>query len=365
MQRVVVVGGGVIGMMHAYFAELHGFRVVHLEREKAARGASVRNFGLIWVSGRAPGAELRLALRARELWEDITARVPGLGFRPHGSLTVACDETELKLLAAAAALPDASERGFRLLDGAELRSVNPAVRGAALGALHCGVDAIVEPRLAPRALRSALETSHLYRWLPGREAVSITAHTVLDQEGSKHDGDLVVICPGAAHGGVLGDELTKTAIRRVRLQMMQTDPFAGDVTTSLADVDSLRYYPAYAGLGLNRLPPQPPEAARVKAQLLLVQRLDGALTIGDTHEHDEPFGFDLDEGAYDHLRSRAEQLLGQSLPPTRRRWAGVYSQVTDDRLYHRSEPAPGVVVVTGVGGRGMTCAPAIAEETFR
>src|SRR5258708_1947565 len=33
-------------------------------------------------------------------------------------------------------------------------------------------------------------------------------------------------------------------------------------------------------------------------------------------------------------------------------------------LYHRSEIAPGVVLVTGRGGRGMTCAAAIAEETF-
>jgi hypothetical protein len=26
--------------------------------------------------------------------------------------------------------------------------------------------------------------------------------------------------------------------------------------------------------------------------------------------------------------------------------------------------APGVMLVTGPGGRGMTCSPAIAEETF-
>ncbi len=51
-------------------------------------------------------------------------------------------------------------------------------------------------------------------------------------------------------------------------------------------------------------------------------------------------------------------------PPVRCRWAGVYSQVTTGELYHRSAPAPGVVLVTGPGGRGMTCAPAIAEETF-
>jgi glycine/D-amino acid oxidase-like deaminating enzyme len=42
----------------------------------------------------------------------------------------------------------------------------------------------------------------------------------------------------------------------------------------------------------------------------------------------------------------------------------VYSQVTGTELYHRSEVEPGVVLVTGPGGRGMTCAPAIAEQTF-
>jgi len=31
----------------------------------------------------------------------------------------------------------------------------------------------------------------------------------------------------------------------------------------------------------------------------------------------------------------------------------------------RAEAEPGVVLVTGPGGRGMTCSPAIAEETFR
>ena len=38
--------------------------------------------------------------------------------------------------------------------------------------------------------------------------------------------------------------------------------------------------------------------------------------------------------------------------------------MTDDRLYYRSSPGPGVVVVTGPAGRGMTLSPAIAEETW-
>jgi len=38
--------------------------------------------------------------------------------------------------------------------------------------------------------------------------------------------------------------------------------------------------------------------------------------------------------------------------------------VAGHALYHRSEVEPGVVLVTGPGGRGMTCSPAIAHETF-
>ena len=365
--RAVVVGGGVLGTMHAVEARRRGFDVVHLEREPDARGASVRNFGLVWVSGRAGGAELDLARRARQRWAQIAADVPGVGFRPHGSLTLAADDTELSLLKEASVRPDAGLRGYELLDPAAARDVNPAVRGPIAGALLCTQDAIVEPRAVPSALRTHLLGAGGYRWLPGREAVVTEPYRVRDHTGEWHRGDLVVVCSGAAYTGVAGPHLATypaPPLRRVRLQMMQTQPFGGRLTTAIADGDSMRYYPAFDLPGRGRLGRQPPVAARTRAQLLLVQRLDGSLTIGDTHEYDEPFAFDVDEGAYDHLRGRAEQLLGSPLPPVQRRWAGVYSQVTGNELYHRSQIQPGVVLVTGPGGRGMTCSPAIAEETF-
>ncbi|MGP7997027.1 MAG: FAD-dependent oxidoreductase [Streptosporangiaceae bacterium] len=368
---VVVVGGGVLGLMHAVEARDRGHDVVHLEREPGSRGASVRNFGLIWLSGRDGGPELDLARRARAGWERLAGEVPGIGFRPHGSLTLATDDAELTLLKEAAARPDARLRGFELLDPAGVRRVNPALRGEFAGGLHGQLDAIVEPRQVPTALRGYLQAGSPaaagYTWLPGREAVQVTPHAVRDHTGAWHHGDLVVLCPGAAHTGVAGPHLAGWArppVRRVRLQMLQTGPFGPDLTTSVADGDSLRYYPAYDLPGRAQLAAQPGVAARAGAQLLLVQRLDGGLTIGDTHEYAEPFPFDVDERPYQHLLHKAELLLGAMLPPVRRRWAGVYSQVTGDDLYHRSEVAPGVVLVTGPGGRGMTCAPAIADDTF-
>ncbi len=372
MDRIVIVGGGVLGMMHAVQARGRGLDVVQLEREAAPRGASVRNFGLVWVSGRAPGPELALAKRARELWEDLAAEVPAIGFRPHGSLTLAADDAELALLKEAAEMPDAAQRGFELLDPAAATHANPALRGEFAGALLCRSDAIVEPRAVPAAFRDhLLATSPAvgagYQWLPGREAVEVAAHAVRDHTGTWHKGDLVVLCTGAAHTGVAGRHLAgydRPPVRRVRLQMLQTEPFGTRLSTSVADGDTLRYYPAYDLPARARLGPQDPAAAAAGAQLLLVQRLDGSLTIGDTHAYGEPFGFDLDETLYDLLRGRAQRLLGTELPRTRRRWAGVYSQVTGSELYHRSVVTEGVVLVTGPGGRGMTCSPAIAEETF-
>jgi len=71
----------------------------------------VRNFGLVWVSGRAAGRELAVAARARQRWEEIAGLVPGTGFRANGSLTVATSEEEWEVLVEAAELPDATERG--------------------------------------------------------------------------------------------------------------------------------------------------------------------------------------------------------------------------------------------------------------
>jgi FAD dependent oxidoreductase len=114
--RVIVVGGGIPGLMHAWTAVQRGHHVVHVEREAGPRGASVRNFGLLWVSGRRTGHELDLAIRARELWRGIGSAVPAVGLRPNGSLTVLRTAEEVKVATEVCARPDAVRRGLRLLD---------------------------------------------------------------------------------------------------------------------------------------------------------------------------------------------------------------------------------------------------------
>lgn len=374
---VTVVGGGVLGSMHAWFALERGHRVVQVERDAEARSASVRNFGLVWVSGRRDGAELTLALRARELWGAIGERAPGLGFRPHGSLTVALDETELGVMGEYASGSAAAERDTVLLEPDEVRVVNPGVAGDIAGALHCRSDAIVEPRVAQPALREAMIATGRYEFVNRRHVVARDGPAVVDHLGHRYDADVLVICPGAVHDGLDGDHLSAAPLQRCQLQMMQTVPLDVELTTSIADVDSMRYYPAYEHVDLGPLGPQAPVAVEHRMQLLMVQRLDGSLTIGDTHRYDpDPstgdavsLPFDVDTDPYDHLTARAEAILGRPLPRVQRRWSGVYSQLARsapaDAVYHHAVIDDGVVVVTGPGGRGMSLAPAIAERTWQ
>ncbi|MEV8290901.1 TIGR03364 family FAD-dependent oxidoreductase [Streptomyces niveus] len=367
--RVIVVGAGVVGTMHAWHAVDRGHEVVQIERESEARGASLRNFGQIWVSGRAGGEELATALRARELWQEIGGRVPGVGFRACGSLTPLRGELETAVAEAAVARADAADRGYRLLTADEARVLNPALRGDFTGALWCERDAAVEPRTAQLALKQALLASGRYTFLGGREVREVVgAASVRDDHGDIHTGDAVILATGAWLGGLVR-ELAGPGlpVRRVRLQMMQTDPLGEDLTTSVADADSFRYYPAYRGDALEALnsgQPQAPTAAEHRMQLLMVQRRDGGLTIGDTHEYEHPFAFDTVQEPYDHLTRVVESFIGRPLPRVRRRWAGVYAQCTDTaRVVHRQQVRDGVWLVTGPGGRGMTCSPAIAEAT--
>jgi len=371
-RRVVIVGGGVLGTMHALEACRRGCEVVHLEADAGPRRASVRNFGLVWVSGRASGPELDLAVRARELWEQIAGHSPAVGFRPDGSLTIARHEPELALMSEAASQPDGAARGFELLDPADVRQANPAVRGELLGGLRCTRDAIVEPGLVLGALRVTLEATGRYTWHPRRQVVDVETTpngtaVAIDQLGDRHEGSVVVLCIGdrlSGLGGRIGATLAAAPLHRCRLQMMQTAPTTERLTTALADADSMRHYPAFDLPGRTALPEPAATTSEWGMQLLLVQRAAGGLTMGDTHTYDEPFDFAVEEHLYDDLRARAEAVLGWSLPPVVRRWAGVYTGVTDERICYRTTVDTGVVIVTGPAGRGMTLSPAIAEETW-
>jgi len=366
MKRVVIVGGGVIGTMHAYFALKAGFEVVQIERDFEAASASVRNFGLIWVSGREEGVELDLALRARLLWAEV-GRQASIGFRGNGSLTIARTDAEFGVLQEAAAMHDAQSRGFEILHKREVQQLEPLLTGNYVGALRCTLDGAVEPSMLFSGLREYLVKNKHYQWINNFDVVgfrhSENGNFVWNSGGVEIAGEYMVFCPGAAHEGFLREYMHDAPLRKVFLQMGATVPIGEQLLHSIADADSLRYYPAFKNLSLDCLPPQSQIAREHKMQLLLAPRFDGSFTIGDTHLYSEPFSHEIIEEPYQHLLEVINAIFGREFS-IGKRWSGIYSQSTSPNdIYYRNEIAPGAVIVTGGGGRGNTLSPAIAEET--
>ena len=149
--------------------------------------------------------------------------------------------------------------------------------------------------------------------------------------------------------------------------MMQTAPLGEQLTTAVADADSFRYYPAYDGPALDVLKqtPQATVAESNAMQLLMVQRAHGGLTIGDTHEYAEPFGFDVQSDPYDYLQdSRRGAARAENAADRTPLGRGLLPGDTPGEVVVRRQPCPQCAPVTGPGGRGMTMSPAIAETTY-
>ena len=85
---VAVVGAGIVGLAHAWIAAGNGQRVVILERDPRPRGASIRNFGMLWPLSQPNGPNYQTALASRALWLEL-ANDAGLWHRDRGSLHLA------------------------------------------------------------------------------------------------------------------------------------------------------------------------------------------------------------------------------------------------------------------------------------
>src|ERR1700755_611156 len=70
---LAIVGAGIVGLAHALAAVRRGLRVVVIDRDAQANGASVRNFGFITVSGQERGQVWRRAMRSRDVWLEVAA----------------------------------------------------------------------------------------------------------------------------------------------------------------------------------------------------------------------------------------------------------------------------------------------------
>lgn len=363
---LAVVGAGIVGLAHALAAARRGLKVVVIDRDPGAMGASIRNFGFVTVTGQAEGDTRRRALRSRAVWEEVAPKA-GIAIHQRGALAVARRPEAHEVLAAYAACPEGE--GCELHDALHARRRWPMLAAGLSGALWSPHELRVDAREALPGLARWLAQEHgvEFRW--GVSVNGVEESLVHHAEGRVEAG-AVVLAPGEGIRALAPEIARRAGLRACRLQMLRTVPqppaFRLDAVL-MSDLSLVRYEGFAAQRPAARLRARlEAEAAEPLARgvhLLVAQDADGSLVVGDSHEYADaaqPFSSEsVDALILDEL----DAVLDVPRPGIAQRWAGVYpvadvAPLLRERLGDRTR----AVVVTS--GTGMSTAFAIGEETI-
>lgn len=365
---VAVVGGGIVGLAHAWRAASRGQKVILFERSPQAMGASIRNFGMVWPIGQPPGELHDMAMRSRELWLELAAAA-GVWIKPCGSLHAAHRPDELAVLEEFVAL-FGSQLGVELLTPVETLARTPAIQPEGLlGAMWSASEVCVNP---PQAIAAIPKWFSLTELVTCEFSTTITAiddsRRLFASDGRSWRAERIVVCSGSDFHTLLPQAAIDEGLRLCKLHMLRTVAQANRwrIGPHLASGLTLRHYtsfaacPALAALK-QRVQRDTPELDRYGIHVMASQNDLGQVILGDSHEYDHEIS-PFDRSEIDELIMR--ELHRQFVLPDwtiESRWHGVYAK-HPSRAILEIEPSPGVHVCVGPGGAGMTMSFGIAER---
>lgn len=358
---LIVVGAGVVGLAHALAASRRGKRVLVLERDTQANGASIRNFGFVTVTGQERGRVWDLAARSAAIWREI-AGPAGIQIEQQGLLLVAQRPEAVAVIDAF--LDTEMGAGCTRLDASQIAADWPMVRGARAGLLS-RQDLRVDSPMAIPALSRWLAAAHQVEFAYGVTVQSVETGRVHAAEGV-YEADAVVVCPGDEGAALFPQAFAAAGVTRCKLQMLRLAPPGWRLPTPImSDLSLVRY------LGYAALPEAEALRARLEAEvmpaldhgvhLIAVQNADGSLVVGDSHDYaptPDPFAA---AGVEELILDAYRDVLGEP-PRVTARWTGTYASAAGHSFVQ--SPMPGVRLVVVTGGTGASTAFALAEDVM-
>ena len=237
---VAIVGGGVIGVMAAWFLRQKGLSVLVLEKGRIAGEQSSRNWGWVRQQGRDPG-ELPIMVESLAIWKRLAEEMgASLGFRQTGVLYLAKTDREMAGFEAWTEHSRAHQLDTRLLTGAETLAMLKGAVAPWKGALYTASDARAEPWTAVPALAArAEEAGVLIREGCAVRALDIAAGRVAGvvTEAGRVACNQVVVAAGAWSRLFLGRHGVKIPQLSVLASVAATEPMPAIFPGNAADDD--------------------------------------------------------------------------------------------------------------------------------
>jgi FAD dependent oxidoreductase TIGR03364 len=362
---LAVVGAGIVGLSCALAAARRGLKVVVLERDERARGASVRNFGLVTVTGQDREGVWRRARRSREVWQQVATQA-GIPIVNRG-LWLAARRPESAALLEAFLRSDMAD-GCSLLTPAAARRQCRHLDTSGLEAVLLSPHELrVESREAIPKLAEWLARDHgvAFRWAT---AVHAAEPPRLETSRGPVAAAAVAVCPGDDLTTLYPQRLAKAGVSRCSLQMLRLEsPGFALPGTVMSDLSLLRYG-GFAGLPESRalrrrLQAEQGEHLRHGVHLIVAQGPDGSLVVGDSHHYDAAAAPFADERVYALILEEYSAVVGRPPPAVRERWLGSYATAKAGAVLIDA-PTPRVRLVVVTSGIGASTGFAIGEETI-
>lgn len=367
--NIAIVGGGIVGVAHALCAAEAGLRVALFERHAQPVGATIRNFGMIWPIGQ-PAERMELVLKSRDTWLRM-AHATGMWIRDEGSLHVAYHEDEWRVLQEFA--ESAYEKGYdvSIYSVKQCMERSPGLNPKGLlGGLYSRTELNVDPRQALPLLHKYLSEKHQVDFYYST-AITAIDHPSLTDGKRVWEADRIIVASGADLGTLYPDWHRNGRLIQSKLQMLRTVPQDPGyrLGSNIAAGLTLLHYDAFAACpGVHdlrqRMEVERTEYLKYGIHVMVSATADNALTIGDSHEYGHDFlpfnSTHINELILDYLSTffqRPKVRIAET-------WNGVYTKTTDGSMYWAEAPEPGVLLINGLGGAGMTLSFGVADQVI-
>ncbi|RKU27793.1 glycine oxidase ThiO [Candidatus Poribacteria bacterium] len=351
-KKIIIIGGGVIGLGIGWQLAKAGASVRIYERSEAGRAASWAAAGMLAPLAEAHTEEsalLKLGCESlarypqwvRELEADAEMSI---GYRMEGTLIIGLEPDDTYQLRHLYTAQQDLGLDVEWLSGRAAREIEPVLSPRITAAIHCGTDYQVDNRQMVTALQRAYQAcGGVLHENSTTERIVIEngiATGVQTQEGFQ-TADMLILAAGCWSAQVEGlPETIVPPVRPVKGQMLALQMEAGIEINSV--IRTIR--------------------ARYPTSVYLVPRDDGRLIVGATSEE---MGFDTRltvGGVFELLRGAWEAVPGIYELPILETWAGLRPGSRDNAPILGETPVENLIYATGHYRNGILLTPITAYE---
>ncbi|NEQ54352.1 MAG: TIGR03364 family FAD-dependent oxidoreductase [Leptolyngbya sp. SIO3F4] len=367
--EILIIGSGIIGLAHAYEAAKAGKKVVVVEKSARPIGASIRNFGLIWPIGQAPGTAFSMALKSVQVWKRLSKEA-GFWLKNTGAMFIAKHGEEMDVL------EEFQENAYHFGYNCKLLSNNRIAEhlggfssNQTKGALLSDTELTVDPAEAIPAITKYLEHQYKVTFHYGKAVTRIEMPYIIAGK-TVWKADRVFVCSGQETSLLYAEKLATENLQHCQLQMMagtsqqinpKNFPAIGS-GLSMIHYPSFRYCTHLEALR-EFYKCKAPLAIKYGINILVSSNKNNEFIIGDSHHYGDDAEIHINHEITSEIIKQLNEVYEIPDLVIKRHWLGKYLKTVGGAMYN-TEVEDGVTLVTGLGGSGMTLSFGLAQENI-